>query len=479
MVEHQVGGGTGAFAHWLQELTGLLDPGGGWYAVFLRRDPEGIRACAGGAELPPWDVVESLLQDFAALRGAEPARAQTVRARQLHRAAAADRDQRPGGRTALHTRLDLMLREQTRAADRARDLTALLATAPEGSAEAGRLAVDLAWLQDDHTRATARVAELRTRLASLDGGSRERGGGEPPQDGGAARQPSFHRGGQHAGEARQHPVAQGNKEVLGRRPDAAPLGGGRTSDAPGKRSRTRGAAQSRRPRGARYAWLEDADQDDGPMAAPPEVVPQAGAPTGARFGGGAEEHGPHPAPAAAPAPVPGPDDRRAVAHAVSALPALRAQGRGGEAHALLCEAARWPAARLPLLAAALHRAGLAADWATLLWEAAALPTERLAELAGALAGAGHEGDARQLLRQGAAREPEDLAAAVTGPGATGAVRALVEAFVDVRSPEDTARFAACAPHRLVPQVLEAVREVAPAREAALVHALRVARLIAT
>ncbi|MCH0542416.1 hypothetical protein I3F58_23250, partial [Streptomyces sp. MUM 203J] len=156
-----------------------------------------------------------------------------------------------------------------------------------------------------------------------------------------------------------------------------------------------------------------------------------------------------------------------------------AQGRGGEAHALLCEAARWPAVRLPLLAGALHRAGLAADWATLLWEAAALPTERLADLAGALAGAGREQDARQLLRQGVAREPEDVAAAVTRQDATGAVRALVEVFVDVRSPEDTARFAACAPHRLVPEVLAAVRAVAPARETALVHALRVARLIAT
>ncbi|MCH0542839.1 UL36 very large tegument protein, partial [Streptomyces sp. MUM 203J] len=276
MVEHRVSGGAGTFTHWLQELTGLLDPGGGWYGVFLRRDPEGIRACADGTELPPWDVVESLLQDFAALRGDEPARAQTVRARQLHRAAAADWDRRPGGRAALHARLDLMVREQARAADHARDLAARSAAAPEGSAEAGRLARDLAWLQDDHSRATARAAELRDRLASLAGERRTDRPGETRQA--------------HQGE--EPPPGQRSQE--GPRPHAAPHGD-HAPDTPGKRSRTAATAR-RRPRGARYAWLEDADQDDGPLAAPPEAEPRAGALTGARFGGAAEQDGPRPAP---------------------------------------------------------------------------------------------------------------------------------------------------------------------------------------
>ncbi|WP_308315823.1 hypothetical protein [Streptomyces sp. CC228A] len=128
----------------------------------------------------------------------------------------------------------------------------------------------------------------------------------------------------------------------------------------------------------------------------------------------------------------------------------------------------------------LHRAGLAADWATLLWEAVSLPTAHLADVAAALAAAGREDDARQLLRQGVTRPGEDVAAAVTGQRASRwGARALVEVFVAVRSPEDTARFAACAPHRLVPEVLRAVRTAAPAREAAVVHALRVAGLVVT
>lgn len=494
MTEHQLSGATGAFTHWLGELAALLDQGGGWYGVFLRRDPEGIGACLEGAELPPWDVVEALLQDFAALRGEETARAQTARARQLHAAAAAACDRRPGGRAALHARLELMLREQARAAERGRELVTLLSGTVEGSARAERLAHDLAWLRDDHGRATARVAELRARLAALPPEP-------PPADWESGPVPGLRRpwpgsalepGQERQPGSRRRPVrdAEPPPERGGLEPErpSAPEAGAQAAVGSGKRSRT-GDAARRRPRGARYAWLDDVDEDSGPVAAPLEAGSDAGgaapAPTGARFGGGAESAAPHPVlgeALGAEAPEPDTDAHPAVAHAVSDLLALRAEGRSGEAHVLLCEAAQWPAARLPLLADALHRAGLAADWATLLWEAASLPTERLADLAGALAGAGREQDARQLLRHGVARPGEDVAAAVSALEATGwraRARALVEVFVEVRSPEDTARFAACAPHRLVPEVLAAVRAVAPAREPALVHALRVAGLVAT
>ncbi|WP_175499829.1 hypothetical protein [Streptomyces sp. CC77] len=423
MTEQQVSRKSAEFAHWLGELTALIDPGRGWYGVFLTRDPDGTRACVSGAELPPWDVVEALLHDFAQLRGEESGRTQTARARRLHAAAAAERDARPGARRALLDRLRPALREQARTAERAREL--LERTGPD---EAGPLAHHLAWLRDDHDRATARVAELRARLAAL------------PQ------------------ESAQRPAAL--------RPDPA---------APAE-NRGRG----RRPRGARYAWLDDSDGDAGPVAAPPEAGPAApagAAPTGARFGGGGgAEAPPPPAPPAA-GPVSA-SARSAVAHAVAVLVDLRARGRSGEAHALLCEAARWPAVRLPLLATALDRAGLAADWATLLWEAVSLPTAHLADLAAALAAAGREGDAGQLLRQGVTRPGEDVAAAVTGTRAScWGARALVEVFVAVRSPEDTAHFAACAPQRLVPEVLRAARAAAPARETAVVHALRVAGLV--
>ncbi|ORT58309.1 hypothetical protein [Streptomyces sp. CB03238] len=441
MTVHHLPEEVEVFARHLGLLVAELDEGGGWYGVFRQRDPDGMRACLDGAEVPPWDVVESLLQDLAAVRGgalpgSEAAvRAETVRVRHLHAAAAAAHDRRPGGREALRERLALMVREQAGAVRRGEELVALLGTVPEGSPDAERLAHDLAWVRDDHARATARIEELGARLAAL--------------------------------------------------PEAP-------APAPRGRSRTvAGAKPRKRPRGARYAWLEDVDEDALPDAAPepdpvPDLPPTAAAPRGARFGGGPGHGGPErerqqPEPEQ---PYENPDEaaRRAAHDTVTALLRLRAEGRGGEAHALLCEAAAWPAARLPLLAAELHRAGLAPDWATLLWEAASLPPERLVDLSGALTAAGRDQDARQLLRQGVARPTAETAAAVLAlheAGRAEEAQALIDAFVRSRTAEDAARLAAYAPYRLVPHLLAAARALAatsPSRERDLVHALRVAGL---
>ncbi|MFG3008866.1 hypothetical protein ACGFZB_00115 [Streptomyces cinerochromogenes] len=166
-----------------------------------------------------------------------------------------------------------------------------------------------------------------------------------------------------------------------------------------------------------------------------------------------------------------------VARTVARLARLRAEGRSGEAHVLLVEAVRWPVGRLPLLADALHRAGLGADWATLLWEAAALPAEQLVAAADALAAAGRDDDGRQLLRQGVARPAEQIGAAVLrldGEGRGREVRALLDAYVRVRTPEEAARCAAADPRRLVPLLLRAALGVSDERHWDLVHALRVA-----
>ncbi|MFC8916161.1 hypothetical protein ACFT5C_10360 [Streptomyces sp. NPDC057116] len=434
-----------AFARRLGGLVAELDEGAGWYGVFRQRDPDGMRACLDGTEVPPWDVVEALLQDLAAARertaGAGTVPAETVRVRESHAAAVAAYDRRPGGRAALHRRLASMAREQAGAARRGQELVALLGTVPEGSPQADRLAHDLAWVRDDHARATARVEELGARLAALP---------EPP-----APPP----------------------------PPPAP--------APARPAR-------RRPRGARYAWLDD--EDDGGTDAPgsvpaPEPVPDlpatASAPRGARFGGGtAAPETPHPTPHRTDHPTPHhpghPTPTTPTPHdTVTTLLRLRADGRSGEAHALLCEAATWPAVRLPELAAALDRAGLGPDWATLLWEAAAaLPPERLVDLVGALSADGRDQDARQLLHQGVARPTAETAAAVLAldeSGRTEEARVLIAAFVRSRTAEDAARLAAYAPHRLVPHLLAAAREAAvtsPSHERDLVHALRVAGLTA-
>ncbi|MEV1051910.1 hypothetical protein [Streptomyces sp. NPDC049887] len=544
-------------------MTGRLDAESGWCGVFWRRDPDGLRACLRGAEIPPWDVVESLLHDLAADDE------EMLHARGLHAAAATAHDRRPGGGEALRERLELMRREQASAADRGRELLRRLSSVPEGSPEYRDLALDLSWANDDHTRATSRCTEIAARIAAFPPPTGPSAGPAPydtgrgpvprPRDPGAAA-PAFGANppapdpgpaptadpgapeggpGPWVGRARgpaplgtQSPAgagdadggaagrasggtrswsggtgvwagpgadagaadgwgrgpsasgAQGVPDASGESVDEAPqVPGGSAPDgghAPGREGRRRGR---RRPRGARYAWLDEEAEVGGaePVPGPgvPELPVAAERPRGARFGGGADAEPAAPAGRKAAAPA-GEEDRRAALATVAALRRLRAAGRGGEAHVLLCEAASGPAARLPLLAAELYRSGLDADWPTLLWEVASLPPDRLAEAAGALAAAGRDDDCGRLLRQGVARPAGEIADAVLALGDAGGRReadALLAAFLRVRTPEEGARLAAADPHRLVPQLLSAARAVSPGRERDLVHALRVAGLI--
>ncbi|MCZ7457061.1 hypothetical protein [Streptomyces sp. WMMC940] len=567
MAEHQLPHQVGDFARYFRTVTGRLDAESGWCGVFWRRDPDGLTACLRGAEVPPWDVVESLLHDLAADDE------EMLHARGLHAAAATAHDRRPGGGEALRERLELMRREQAHAAERGRELLRRLSSVPEGSPAYRDLAHDLSWANDDHTRATSRCAELATRIAALaqppgppsgrapydlgrapvpgsrdpaasarvfganpsapdpgpdaarsavptaepgaaEGGSRPWAGhlrgpaplgtqapaGAGGADGGAAGRDS---GGTSSGAggtgAWARPVAdagaaegwgrvpsspgtQGGRDASGESVDEAPQApGGGAPDAgraPGREARRGGR---RRPRGARYAWLDEEAEEAGaePVPGLPEQPVTAVRPRGARFRGAADAEPAAPAGRKATAPA-GEEDRRAALATVATLGRLRAAGRGGEAHVLLCEAASGPAARLPLLAAELHRCGLGADWPTLLWEVASLPPERLAEAAGALAGAGRDEDCGRLLRQGVARPAGEIADAVLALGDAGGRReadALLAAFLRVRTPEEGARIAAADPHRLVPQLLSAARAVSPGRERDLVHALRVAGLL--
>ena len=58
-----------------------------------------MRACLEGREVPPWDVVEAVLQDLAAEYGPGAAAQEKERARGLHTGALAAHDARPGGQT--------------------------------------------------------------------------------------------------------------------------------------------------------------------------------------------------------------------------------------------------------------------------------------------------------------------------------------------------------------------------------------------
>ncbi|GHB00502.1 hypothetical protein [Streptomyces chryseus] len=438
-----------AFARCLRELTELLDTGAGWCGVFWQRDPAGMRACLDGTELPPRDVLEALLQDLAARYGVAAAGRETVRARALHEAAAAAHDRRPGGRASLTERLVAMRREEEYAAERERELTLRLraAAGADGPDRAPGLDVELAWARDDRERAAARRAELDARLAALDALRGPPAPG-PPDPWLRTEQPDGRPGGR------------------GTAPASGP-GGGETS-----RSRPE-AAPKRRPRGARYAVVDD---DGGaPPATPglPAPALRTAAPRGARYAGVDE-----PEPVITEDPVAAARAARAVADTVAVLVQLRAQGRTGEAHVLLCEAAGWPAVRLPVLAGVLDRAGLGADWTTLLWEAASQPLDRIAAVAAELEGAGLGEDGRRLLRQGVAGPASDIAAALLAlddaGGRTREVRALADAFVRVRTPEDAALVARTDPRRLAPLLLDAARQVSQRRYRDVVHALRVA-----
>ncbi|GAA3503779.1 hypothetical protein GCM10019016_108910 [Streptomyces prasinosporus] len=476
MAAERLPDGIREFTDYLRGLLARLDRSGGWCAVFWHRDPDGMRACLDGREPPPWDVVEALLQDLAAAHGPAAAEAEARRARALRAAALAAHDARPGAREAVCDRLDVMLREQRYAAERLTELTRALASAATRE-QADALRVDLAWARDDHERAAARCAELRARLAGLDGRARDTAPARRPSGGPSRDATVPARDGARDATVPAASGADGSAAGASRRrvAPAFPEGAAeRPATAPAPRGRRRG--------GARFAGMADAEAS-APVAVPPAAVPAVPAPApgprrtprGARFAGavdGAEQRA-----ETRPGPSVGADDRREVGRTVEALARLRREGRGGEAHALLIDAAHWPAARLPLLAAGLERAGLGADWTTLLWEAASLPAGRLVAAADALAAAGRAADGERILRQGVVRPADEIGRAVLGLAAEERhreVRALLDACVRVRTPEETARTATADPRRLVPLLLAAARGVSDERYWDVLHALRVA-----
>ncbi|MCG8965257.1 hypothetical protein [Streptomyces sp. CL12-4] len=454
MAVEQLPGRVREFAHYLTGLLARLDPDTGWCAVFRQRDPDGMQACLDGREVPPWDVVEALLQDLAGRYGAAAAETETDAARALHAAALTAYDALPGARDALGDRLDVMLREQRYAAERQAELGRLLAEAVTPEA-ADALRLDLAWARDDHARATARCAEIRARAAELDRA--------------AGRDRRVRRG---------RGVADAGSPAYGGEAGSA-AGTDTPVPVPAEPAHPASRQPGRRRGGARFAGLPD--EDEAPVAVAPAPMPDPAAAPGARTPGGARFAGAAVAaePVRTPTAPAAQDDRAEVARVVEALARLRAEGRSGEAHALLAEAAHGPAVRFPLLAERMDRAGLGADWTTLLWETASLPAARLVAAADALAAAGRRADGEQVLRQGVVRPAAEIGHGVLGLAAEGRhreARALLDACVRVRTPQQAARVAEAAPAVLVPLMLDAARAVSEERHWDLVHALRVAGL---
>ncbi|MEU0843094.1 hypothetical protein ABZ370_26950 [Streptomyces sp. NPDC005962] len=565
------------FASYLRALTRRIDPEAGWYAVFAQRDPDGLRACLDGQEVPPWDVVQALLQDLSAQRGAQTANVAAARAATLYRASITVHDAAPGTREALRARLAAMHRERLAAADREREVHAAQRAGAETTPDGDPLDAALAWAQDDHYRATARCEELTARLEALPSAEGQEPAGAPantppgPGPGpmrwpvmstgpvavppGAPRRPVAGAGpggtppgpwsGPGPGPATgpgQRPVADAASAAgrVGAPPGAGPgpwsgpesgsvpdparwpgadsvvgvggasseavAGAGQRSATEGEASVGAGASSGAGSGSGRASWMAGGLQDPSIAGlagrSQPDGPPGDGAPggqprpRGARFAGAGQQPS-----ASRGARFPGvrggarkrereaeerarvseqqelAEARRVAAGAVARLGRLRAEGRSGEAHAVLCETAVWPAGRLPVLAGELERAGLGADVGTLLWEMACLPPERLAAAAEALIAGGRESDGERLLRQSVARpvaEVAQTALALLGNGAHQEVALMLTAFLRARTPAEVAEAAAEDPGALVPPLMDAAGAVSPGSQHDLAHALRVA-----
>ncbi|WP_404816610.1 hypothetical protein [Streptomyces thermolineatus] len=435
------------FSRWFAGLLDGLDGGAGWCAALSRQDPEGMRRYREGVEVPPADVLHSLLQDLAVQRGTRLDPRVLEEAERMHAAALRAHDRLPGRAAELRGRLGAVLRERERAVLLEGELTRALRSAGAGTPAAEQLSLRLAWARIGRQRAVARCAELRTRLDEL-----ERAAPDTPDTPCAPDAPA-----RPVVTAPPAPASEPDPAAKGRRPRR--WRAGRTAGAAG----TAGAGSSAGarpapswPRGARFAGLEEegasASRALGPL---PPPGPSGGGPGGA-YGPGAQLppvtglRGARFAGACAPEAEPDvaeelPEEARARAsEAADRLAALRRQGRSGAAYVLLCEVAAWPAAWLPAALAGLEDSGQSADAATLLWEVACRPPAYTAGAASALHRSGRREDCRTLLQQAVARPQRDLVEMALAADAAGrpGPRPLLEALVRARAPQEAAEVAA-------------------------------------
>ncbi|WP_157538102.1 hypothetical protein [Kitasatospora azatica] len=443
-------------------VAALVDWEGSWFREFWQRDTDGMRDCLEGREVPPWDVIESLLQDLATAKGVEGARYEATRLRSLYRAAVGAYDRGDGVRATLAERLRLLREEQHRSTRRLRDLHQEISACVTGMDDLRAIESDLAWARDYHARICSRIDELRSRVAALEQAALEQ-----------VEAPSFLPSPEGPRPSDPQPATAPAQKHRRRQRGGARFAGldindeADSTDLAGADPLTQTVAA---PRGARFSGA--ATTASVVTLAAPAPPGADGVPRGARFFAGAED-----TPVVRVAPSVDDADRAAVTHTVELLRQLRAQNLGGQAHAVLAETAHQPAARFPLLAEQLERAGLAADWATLLWEVAALPLDLVFAAADALSATGRSADGDQLRRQCMNRSALDIGTAVAdliGQDRHTEARAVLDIHLRTRTTSDSAAVALADPVRLVPLLLKVALSIAPELHESLVRSLRVA-----
>jgi hypothetical protein len=459
-------GAVRTYAAELLALARWLDPSSGWFAVFAEHDPHGLQECLSGREMPPWDVVASLLEDLRQLHGPGAALQTEERLRPLHGAAVAAYDVHAGGEPVLRERLAAAAGELDEAAARVRALEAGGAAAY--GAEAG-------WAQDYLERVEGRCAELRARLAALEAASARAVRAEQ------ARTAEQATAAEQTGIVRQTGTAEGDASAAAPPPPKrrARRGGSRFAGAADDAAEAAAAPAPIVPPGAPSADLAPRTGGAGAGAGPGTGTaanaepPGELAPRGARFAGATRG-----APArTAPGPLEIAEARAVAEEAAVRLARLRRAGSGGEAHALLSDAACWPPVRFAVLVGELQRHGLEADADTLLWEAAALPTDAFAAAADALSALGRGADSARLLRQGVSRPPQqiaDAALALHRAGRDPEAAELLGAVIRSRTPAGAAQVARAEPAVLVGLVLEAARALSQEQFRRVADALRTA-----
>ncbi len=440
------------FTYYFRTLVAALGERPGWYGVFAARERDAALAFDSGAQLPPWDVVHTVLHELAMASGrARADTAEVAHAYALHHAAVSARDAVPGAARDLRTRLDAATRTREAAADRAREAARAhdrAAAGPDPAVEA-RFASILAWCRDDLTRASARCDELATRLRAVSART------------GPAPAPAEPVPPEHSSTAPTW--------AAGHRRTAEPPRGARFAGAPEGPPREAAPpapqAPARTPRGARFAGAPEAK---GPAATtgPGGAAP---APRGARFAGAPDR------PARPERRAPDPRLAAEARAEAARLGELRRSGQSGAAYLVLCGAADGPAELIPYLARELESTGLGAEVATLLWEVAALPPDALASAAAALAAEGRVADCRALLRQTAARPPGDVAVVADrllhGAGLPAEAAELLTALARARPPADAAALVRARPSLAQP-LLTAAAQVSASLHRDISAALR-------